>query len=59
MVLANRLVATLRGIGYRCSAGWRALGSAPAVADGPGELTKGGDYVRLAVELASWPGTPV
>ena len=60
MVLANRLVATLREVsGIGVLAGWRVLQVLRLLLPMVGELTKGGDYVRLAVELAELYGTPV
>lgn len=60
MVLANRLVATLREVsGIGVLAGWRVLQVLRLLLPIVGELTKGGDYVRLAVELAELYGTPV
>lgn len=60
MVLANRLVATLREVsGIGVLAGWRVLQVLRLLLPLVGGLTKGGDYVRLAVELAELYGTPV
>ena len=60
MVLANRLVATLREVsGIGVLAGWRVLQVLRLLLPMVGGLTKGGDYVRLAVELAEVYGTPV
>ena len=60
MVLPNRLVATLREVsGIGVLAGWRVLQVLRLLLPMVGELTKGGDYVRLAVELAELYGTPV
>lgn len=60
MVLANRLVATLREVSsIGVLAGWRVLQVLRLLLPMVGELTKGGDYVRLAVELAELYGTPV
>ena len=60
VVLANRLVATLREVsGIGVLAGWRVLQVLRLLLPMVGELTKGGDYVRLAVELAELYGTPV
>ena len=60
MVLANRLVATLREVsGIGVLAGWRVLQVLRLLLPMVGGLTKGGDYVRLAVELAELYGTPV
>ena len=60
MVLQNRLVATLREVsGIGVLAGWRVLQVLRLLLPMVGELTKGGDYVRLAVELAELYGTPV
>ena len=60
MVLANRLVATLREVsGIGVLAGWRVLQVLRLLLPMIGGLTKGGDYVRLAVELAELYGTPV
>lgn len=60
MVLANRLVATLREVSAISPlAGWRVLQVLRFLLPMVGELTKGGDYVRLAVELAELYGTPV
>ena len=60
MVLANRLVATLREVsGIGVLAGWRVLQVLRLLLPMVGELTKGSDYVRLAVELAELCGTPV
>ena len=60
MVLANRLVATLREVsGIGVLAGWRVLQVLRLLLPMVGELTKGSDYVRLAVELAELYGTPV
>ena len=60
MVLPNRLVATLREVsGIGVLAGWRVLQVLRLLLPMIGGLTKGGDYVRLAVELAELYGTPV
>ena len=60
MVLANRLVATLREVSAISPlAGWRVLQVLRLLLPMVGGLTKGGDYVRLAVELAELYGTPV
>ena len=60
MVLANRLVATLREVSsIGVLAGWRVLQVLRLLLPMVGGLTKGGDYVRLAVELAELYGTPV
>ncbi|WP_455118259.1 endonuclease [Rothia mucilaginosa] len=60
MVLPNRLVATLREVsGIGVLAGWRVLQVLRLLLPMVGELTKGGDYVRLAVELAELYGTPI
>ena len=60
MVFPNRLVATLREVsGIGVLAGWRVLQVLRLLLPMVGELTKGGDYVRLAVELAELYGTPV
>ena len=60
MVLANRLVATLREVSSISPlAGWRVLQVLRLLLPMVGGLTKGGDYVRLAVELAELYGTPV
>ena len=60
MVLPNRLVATLREVSsIGVLAGWRVLQVLRLLLPLVGELTKGGDYVRLAVELAELYGTPV
>lgn len=60
MVLPNRLVATLREVsGIGVLAGWRVLQVLRLLLPMVGGLTKGGDYVRLAVELAELYGTPV
>ncbi|WP_294631119.1 endonuclease [Rothia mucilaginosa] len=60
MVLPNRLVATLREVSAISPlAGWRVLQVLRLLLPMVGELTKGGDYVRLAVELAELYGTPV
>ena len=60
MVLPNRLAATLREVsGIGVLAGWRVLQVLRLLLPMVGELTKGGDYVRLAVELAELYGTPV
>ena len=60
MVLANRLVATLREVSAISPlAGWRVLQVLRLLLPMIGGLTKGGDYVRLAVELAELYGTPV
>ncbi|OHQ13572.1 endonuclease [Rothia sp. HMSC064F07] len=60
IVLANRLVATLREVSAISPlAGWRVLQVLRLLLPMVGGLTKGGDYVRLAVELAELYGTPV
>ena len=60
MVLPNRLVATLREVSaISLLAGWRVLQVLRLLLPMVGGLTKGGDYVRLAVELAELYGTPV
>ena len=60
MVLANRLVATLREVSAISPlTGWRVLQVLRLLLPMIGGLTKGGDYVRLAVELAELYGTPV
>ena len=60
MVLQNRLVATLREVSAISPlAGWRVLQVLRLLLPMVGGLTKGGDYVRLAVELAELYGTPV
>ena len=60
MVLPNRLVATLREVSsIGVLAGWRVLQVLRLLLPMVGELTKGGDYVRLAVELAELYGTQV
>ena len=60
MVLANRLVATLREVSAISPlAGWRVLQVLRLLLPMVGELTKGGDYVRLAVELAELYGVAV
>ena len=60
MVLPNRLVATLREVSAISPlAGWRVLQFLRLLLPMVGGLTKGGDYVRLAVELAELYGTPV
>lgn len=60
MVLPTRLVATLREVsGIGVLAGWRVLQVLRLLLPMVGGLTKGGDYVRLAVELAELYGTPV
>lgn len=60
MVLPNRLVATLREVSAISPlAGWRVLQVLRLLLPMVDELTKGGDYVRLAVELAELYGTPV
>ena len=60
MALPNRLVATLREVsGIGVLAGWRVLQVLRLLLPMVGELTKGGDYVRLVVELAELYGTPV
>ena len=60
MVLPNRLVATLREVSAISPlAGWRVLQVLRLLLPMVGELTKGGDYVRLAVELAELYGTQV
>ena len=56
----NRLVATLREVSAISPlAGWRVLQVLRLLLPMVGGLTKGGDYVRLAVELAELYGTPV
>ena len=60
MVLPNRLVATLREVSAISPlAGWRVLQVLRLLLPMVDGLTKGGDYVRLAVELAELYGTPV
>lgn len=60
MVLANRLVATLREVsGIGVLAGWRVLQVLRLLLPMVDGLTKGGDYVRLAVELAELYGVAV
>ena len=60
IVLPNRLVATLREVSAISPlAGWRVLQVLRLLLPMVGGLTKGGDYVRLAVELAELYGTPV
>ena len=60
MALPNRLVATLREVSAISPlAGWRVLQVLRLLLPMVGGLTKGGDYVRLAVELAELYGTPV
>ena len=60
MVLPNRLVATLREVSAISPlAGLRVLQVLRLLLPMVGGLTKGGDYVRLAVELAELYGTPV
>ncbi|WP_315432304.1 endonuclease [uncultured Rothia sp.] len=60
MVLPTRLVATLREVSAISPlAGWRVLQVLRLLLPMVGGLTKGGDYVRLAVELAELYGTPV
>lgn len=60
MVLPNRLVATLREVSVISPlAGWRVLQVLRLLLPMVDGLTKGGDYVRLAVELAELYGTPV
>ena len=60
MVLPNRLVATLREVSAISPlTGWRVLQVLRLLLPMIGGLTKGGDYVRLAVELAELYGTPV
>ena len=60
MVLPSRLVATLREVSAISPlAGWRVLQFLRLLLPMVGGLTKGGDYVRLAVELAELYGTPV
>ena len=60
MILPTRLVATLREVsGIGVLAGWRVLQVLRLLLPMVGGLTKGGDYVRLAVELAELYGTPV
>ena len=57
---ANRLVATLREVSAISPlAGWRVLQVLRLLLPMVGGLTKGGDYVRLAVELAELYGTSV
>lgn len=60
MVLPTRLVATLREVSAISPlAGWRVLQVLRLLLPMVDGLTKGGDYVRLAVELAELYGTPV
>ena len=60
MVLPNRLVATLREVSAISPlAGWRVLQVLRLLLPMVGGLTKGGDYVRLAVELAELYGVAV
>lgn len=60
MVLPNRLVATLREVSAISPlAGWRVLQVLRLLLPMVDGLTKGGDYVRLAVELAELYGTLV
>ena len=60
MILPTRLVATLREVSAISPlAGWRVLQVLRLLLPMVGGLTKGGDYVRLAVELAELYGTPV
>ena len=60
MVLPNRLVATLREVSAISPlAGWRVLQVLRLLLPMVDGLTKGGDYVRLAVELAELYGTSV
>ena len=60
MVLPTRLVATLREVsGIGVLAGWRVLQVLRLLLPMVGGLTKGGDYVRLAVELAELYGVAV
>lgn len=60
MVLPNRLVATLREVSVISPlAGWRVLQVLRLLLPMVGGLTKGGDYVRLAVELAELYGVAV
>lgn len=60
MVLPNRLVATLREVSsIGVLAGWRVLQVLRLLLAMVGGLTKGGDYVRLAVELSELYGAPV
>lgn len=60
MVLPSRLVATLREVSVISPlAGWRVLQVLRLLLPMVDGLTKGGDYVRLAVELAELYGTPV
>lgn len=59
-IFPNRLVATLREVSaIGPLAGWRVLQVLRLLLPMVGGLTKGGDYVRLAVELAEMYGTPV
>lgn len=59
-IFPNRLVATLREVSaIGPLAGWRVLQVLRLLLPVVGGLTKGGDYVRLAVELAELYGTPV
>lgn len=60
MVLPNRLVATLREVSVISPlAGWRVLQVLRLLLPMVDGLTKGGDYVRLAVELAELYGVAV
>ena len=60
MVLATRLVATLREVSAISPlAGWRVLQVLRLLLPMVDGLTKGGDYVRLAVELAELYGVAV
>ena len=60
MVLPNRLVATLREVSAISPlAGWRVLQVLRMLLPMVDGLTKGGDYVRLAVELAELYGVAV
>jgi len=60
MVLPSRLVATLREVSAISPlAGWRVLQVLRLLLPMVGGLTKGGDYVRLAVELAELYGVAV
>lgn len=60
MVLPTRLVATLREVSaIGVLAGWRVLQVLRLLLPMVGGLTKGGDYVRLAVELAELYGVAV
>ena len=60
MVLPNRLVATLREVSAISPlAGWRVLQVLRLLLPMVDGLTKGGDYVRLAVELAELYGVAV